>query len=67
MALLPLIRDSVVALIAMALLPSSSFGVTIVVAALPSLLISRCPCHHPNGIVALIRMVLLLLMHRLLC
>ncbi len=67
MALLPLIWDSVVTLVMMALLPSSSWHCLFVAMVSVSSLMCRHPCHHCNGIVALITMALLPLIRRCLC
>jgi hypothetical protein len=62
--LLPLIGNDIVALVAMASLPSSSWCVALVAMALSSSSMHSCPCHHHDGVVALIAMVLLPLMRR---
>jgi hypothetical protein len=64
---LPLIHDSVVALVVMGSLPSSSWHCPLVAMALLSSLMCRQPCRHRDGFVALIAMALLLLMRRHFC
>ncbi len=67
MALTLLIHDDIIALVAMTSLPSSSWRHCPCCIGIFIIINGRHPCHHHNGVFALIALVLLPLMHRHLC